>query len=190
MFMRLLARFESLLNMIRNFAIAAFSGLSIFTIAPTSIISNTNYPQSATWQIPFESPHRLIRQYVQPNSDYSAGHRGVDYAVSLDDVILAPSDGVISYSANLVNRSVLAISHPGGFKSEFEPACSSHAIGDYVSAGEPVGTVCEAGATYVQHCPEIDCLHFSLRLNGQYLSPLSLIGGLNPSRLLPLTKLD
>ena len=172
--------------MIRNFVIWALSGLSIFAIGPASRISDSGFTPSVEWHLPFDSPHRLIRQYLQPNSDYSAGHRGVDYAVSLDESILSPSDGVISFAANLVNRPVLVISHPGGFKSEFEPACTTFRVGDYVVTGEPVGTVCLPGATYDPHCPDNNCLHISLRLNGQYLSPLALLGELSPSRLLPI----
>ena len=185
MFMRLSGLFEMLRNMIRNFSVLALSALCIVTIGPTSQVAIAETPTSVKWQTPFATPHQLIRNYIQPNSDYSAGHRGVDFAVSLDEIILAPSVGMVTYAGRLVNRPVLALSHEGGLKSEFEPACTTLKVGDEVLAGDPIGTVCPAEVNYAQHCPDVTCLHFSLRLDGKYLSPLALIGGLNPSRLLP-----
>ena len=178
--------------MLRILNTVALSGL--LAISPSGLpdrISRLPFAVAigdSSWQLPFENPHRLVRQYLQPASDYSAGHRGVDYAVNTDDIIVAPSDGVVSFAGKLVNRPVLALDHAGGLRSEFEPACSTLAPGDSILAGDPIGTACPADADYVQHCPDSMCLHFSLRLNGKYLSPLALIGGLNPSRLLPYDK--
>jgi murein DD-endopeptidase MepM/ murein hydrolase activator NlpD len=145
---------------------------------------------SISWQLPFRTPHRLVRQYLQPTSDYSAGHRGVDFAVSLGDKLVAPSAGTISFARNLVNRQVLAIKHGSNLVSEFEPACTLLPVGSLVSKGEEIGFACSADDTYKQHCPDQTCLHFSLRVEGRYLSPLALIGGLNPSRLLPTFELS
>jgi len=150
-----------------------------FDVRPTKVASVSG------WQLPFDSPHRLVRQYLQPTSDYSAGHRGVDYAISLDEPLATPADGVISVAKHLVDRSLIVITHAGGFVSELEPACSSLAVGMTVLKGETIGAACKPDATYKQHCVQDACLHLSLRLNGKYLSPLALIGGLNPSRLLP-----
>lgn len=140
---------------------------------------------SASWQLPFGAPHRLVRQYLQPTSDYSAGHRGVDFEVTLGDKLVAPSAGTISFAKNLVNRQVIAIKHGSNMVSELEPACALLPVGSLVSKGEEIGFACSADDTYRQHCPDQTCLHFSLRVAGKYLSPLALIGGLNPSRLLP-----
>lgn len=178
--------------MLRNLAAAALSVL--FAISPSGasdLVSQRPAEASSSqssWQLPFETPHRLVRQYLQPASDYSAGHRGVDYAVTTDDIIVAPNDGVVGFAGKLVNRPVLALNHPGGLKTEFEPACTTLVQGDSVLAGDPIGTVCPADVDYTQHCPVVLCLHFSLRLNNAYLSPLALIGGLNPSRLLPYSE--
>ena len=140
---------------------------------------------SSGWQIPFEMPHRLVRQYLQPASDYSAGHRGVDYEIEPGEPLVAPADGVISVARVIVNRGVLAIKHGAGLVTEFEPACSDLDEGTPVRKGDVIGWVCAAGETYSQHCSDDHCVHFSLRSEGMYLSPLALIGGLNPSRLLP-----
>lgn len=155
--------------------------ISILTLATVGA-------SSSGWQVPFDSPHRLVRQYLQPASDYSAGHRGVDYEIEPGERLVAPADGVISVSRFIVNRGVLAIKHGAGLVSELEPACSDLAVGSKVRKGEVVGWVCPASENYAQHCPDDACVHFSLRFEGKYLSPLALIGGLNPSRLLPYAR--
>lgn len=140
------------------------------------------------WQIPFDTPHRLVRQYLQPASDYSSGHRGVDYEIELGERLFAPADGVISVARVIVNRGVLAIRHGAGLVTELEPVCTNLEVGTPVRKGEEIGWVCAAGENYSQHCPDDLCVHFSLRSEGKYLSPLALIGGLNPSRLLPYAR--
>ena len=143
-------------------------------------------PPNISFRPPLEPPIKLINQYRQPNSDYSAGHRGVDYLVSVGQRVFAPADGQVWFSGKVVNRSLLSLSHAGGYLSEFEPLCSELKKGDMILKGQEIGRVCEPDASYVPHCASASCLHFSLRSFGSYLSPLVLIGQLNPSRLLPL----
>jgi murein DD-endopeptidase MepM/ murein hydrolase activator NlpD len=139
-----------------------------------------------TWNPPLETPIRLVNQYRQPNSDYSAGHRGVDYLVELGQEVFAPADGQIWFSRKVGHRNVLSMSHAGGYLSEVEPVCSDLTKGEPIFQGQQVGEVCAATSEYRQHCQSATCLHFSLRKDGAYLSPLIFIGGLNPSRLLPI----
>jgi murein DD-endopeptidase MepM/ murein hydrolase activator NlpD len=145
-------------------------------------------PISSSWQMPFLTPHALIRPYLQPNSDYSAGHRGIDLAAELGEVIFAPADGEIRFSGKIVDRGVLSINHAGGMISELEPICTSLKPGETVKKGQPVGSLCKPDASYKTHCPRSACVHFSLRIAGAYASPQALIGGLNPSRLLPYAR--
>jgi murein DD-endopeptidase MepM/ murein hydrolase activator NlpD len=73
---------------------------------------------------------------------------------------------------------VLSIEQPGGLITSYEPVTSSLGAGDSVSRGEVIGTVL-AG-----HC-STRCLHFGVRLNGEYVSPLIYLGDLPHSVLLP-----
>jgi murein DD-endopeptidase MepM/ murein hydrolase activator NlpD len=166
--------------------------ITSLVLLQTTFLTSSKSPEYAepdtiasTWQMPFETPHRLVRQYLQPNSDYSAGHRGVDFVVSIGDKLVSPADGTVTVAKQIVNRPVIVISHGADLVTELEPACSSLPPGSAVSKGQPIGFACEADVDYKQHCPDEICLHFSLRVGGRYLSPLTLIGGLNPSRLLP-----
>ena len=149
---------------------------------------NTPAAPASSWQLPFTGPHRLVRPYLQPNSDYSAGHRGVDYEISKDEPLFAPADGVITVAQWIVDRPVLTLRHGMTLVSELEPACATVEVGQIVLKGERIGTACAPNSEYMSHCPDVSCLHFSLRIAGKYLSPLALIGGLNPSRLLPYAR--
>lgn len=137
------------------------------------------------WTPPLEPPIRLVNLFRQPNSDYSAGHRGVDYLATTGQSVLAPATGEIWFSGRLVNRSLVSIRHAGGLISEVEPVCSDLKKGEPVFAGQQIGVVCAPDSSYRKHCQATTCLHFSIRLVGQYLSPQVFIGGINPSRLLP-----
>ena len=145
-----------------------------------------------TWILPFAPDKHglihLLNPYRQPNSDYSAGHRGVDYRVAIGEQIFAPADGTIAFAGQVANRKLLTIKHNLNLVSELEPVCALSAVGTVVRLGQAIATVCNDLPGYVWHCPDT-CVHFSLRSNGKYLSPLALIGGLSPSRLLPLGRI-
>lgn len=145
-------------------------------------------PAPPGWQVPLEAPIKLERPFYRPSSDYGAGHRGVDYRVSLGQAIMAPAAGVVSFTGHVVNRSVLSIKHLDGSISEFEPACALAAEGEQVKQAQVIAKVCDADLDYSQHCQNLRCLHVSLRTEAGYLSPLVRTGQLSPSRLLPWPK--
>lgn len=159
--------------------------LKLLTLGTTVL---TFLTPSASWQLPLDAPVRLARHFQQPSSDYSAGHRGVDYAVAQEQTVFAAASGQVIYSGRLANRSLISIRHSAGLASELEPVCSDFKAGEQVSKGQPIGYVCNPESGYLNHCQTMLCLHFSVRKNGHYISPLALIGGLSPSRLLPYAR--
>ncbi len=154
------------------------------------------------WQLPspslgsqkqIESPvvgSALINSYRQSETPYSAGHRGVDYGVELGQGVFAPSDGQVHFVGKVVNRKLISLSLDSGLLSAFEPVCSNLKLGELVSRGDLIGEICEADESYQPHCEDVFCLHFSIRKNGEYLSPLWFTGELSPSRLLPWVNPD
>jgi murein DD-endopeptidase MepM/ murein hydrolase activator NlpD len=155
-----------------------------FLVLLFSMVWISQHPSVAqaksSWVLPIQAPAMLVRSYLAPNSDYSAGHRGVDYSVTSGQKLVSPSDGVIAFKGTVANKPVLSVQHDDGFKSAFEPACSLLPVGSKVLMGQPIGWICPS-LLYKSHCSPWLCLHFSLRHNGLYLSPLALIGGLAPS---------
>ena len=150
-----------------------------------------------SWQLPtpslgaenqFNSPvvgSALIGEYRQSETPYSAGHRGIDYEATLGQAVFAPADGQVHFVGKVVNRQLISLDHGQQLLSAFEPVCSQLNEGDLVVSGELIGEVCEGGPSYELHCAPMICLHFSVRKNGEYLSPLWFTGELTPSRLLP-----
>ncbi|WP_193509920.1 M23 family metallopeptidase [Cryobacterium sp. BB736] len=139
--------------------------------------------QPAVWSWPLAPPHPIARPFIAPPTPYSAGHRGIDITAVPGADVLAPAAGLVHFSGVVVDRPVLSIRHPGGLISSFEPVASPLKAGDAVSGGQPVGTL-EAG-----HCATA-CLHFGVRLHGEYVSPLNYLGGVSRAVLLPTRSLD
>lgn len=146
------------------------------------------------WLWPVGPPHVISRPFIAPATTYAAGHRGIDIRVDADAgrggpgaEVVAPADGIVHFVGTVVDRPVLSLRHPGGLVSSFEPVESGLAAGHTVSAGEVVGTV-HVGAATPPHCPT-PCLHFGVRLHGEYVSPLNFLGGIARSVLLPTREL-
>ena len=132
---------------------------------------------SGPWAWPVAPPHPVVRPFVAPASAYGAGHRGIDIAAPTG-VVRAPADGVVHFAGTVVDRPVMSIRHADGLLSSYEPVVTPLAAGATVHRGEVIGTVLGG------HCAS-RCLHFGVRRDGQYISPLSLLGGVPRAVLLP-----
>jgi murein DD-endopeptidase MepM/ murein hydrolase activator NlpD len=131
-----------------------------------------------TWAWPVTPPHPIARPFVAPATPYGAGHRGIDIRSGGVDVF-APESGIVSFVGSVAGRPVLAIRHPGGVVSSFEPVASTLTAGEAVSRGQLVGALLPG------HCSSAPCLHFGVRLSGEYVSPLNFLGGIPRAVLLP-----
>jgi murein DD-endopeptidase MepM/ murein hydrolase activator NlpD len=121
-----------------------------------------------------------VRPFVAPSTEYSAGHRGIDIGGAGD--IVAPTDGVVHFAGVVVDRGVLSIAIPGDVLASFEPVTTALHEGDSVTRGEVIGHI-DPG-----HCSQ-PCLHFGVRVHGEYVSPLLFLGGIERPVLLP-TRVD
>ncbi|HXD60548.1 MAG TPA: peptidoglycan DD-metalloendopeptidase family protein [Lacisediminihabitans sp.] len=160
----------------------ALLALAVVAVSPAQASASEQSRAGATphWAWPIVPPRVVLRAFTAPETAYSAGHRGIDLAASTGATVYAPADGVIHFSGVVVDRPVLSIEHAAALLSSFEPVTSTLPAGTVVHRGEPVGVVAAAGG----HCAS-SCLHFGVRLHGQYLSPLNFLGGIPPPVLLP-----
>ncbi|MHB1173403.1 MAG: M23 family metallopeptidase [Lacisediminihabitans sp.] len=161
--------------------------LAVLVVSPASAAARLSAAQPAagaapSWSWPIDPPRVIVRPFIAPETPYSAGHRGIDLAAAAGTTIYAPADGVIHFSGVVVDRPVLSIQHAGSLISSFEPVQSLLAEGTTVRRGDPVGTVAPG------HCAS-GCLHFGVRLHGEYVSPLNYLGGIPRSVLLPTRSL-
>jgi murein DD-endopeptidase MepM/ murein hydrolase activator NlpD len=176
---------------LRKATIARAMALALLSVAMWQYqASQSSAAAQPVWAAPLAAPLQLIHPFYQPNSDYSAGHRGVDYRVKPNQVVFAPTDAVVWFTGKVVDRNVLSLRTASGDLLSFEPVCSDLTVGQTVARGQMVGRVCLADPGYKQHCHGQLCLHFSLRTNNGYLSPLVRWGALSPTVLLPVSKAD
>lgn len=131
----------------------------------------------ARWQWPVDPPRSIVRPFIAPATPYAPGHRGIDVRAP-GATVYAPTAGVVHFAGFVVDRPVLSIRHPGDLISSYEPVVTDLVAGDAVARGDAIGTV-QSG-----HCAAT-CLHFGVRLHGEYVSPLLFLGGLPRSVLLP-----
>jgi murein DD-endopeptidase MepM/ murein hydrolase activator NlpD len=168
----------------RLLALALLLGAAIaLAPAPAAAGVPASPPASGppVWDWPTAPPHPVVRPYRAPATAYASGHRGIDLPVAQGSPITSPDDGVVHFAGIVGDRPVLSIRHEGGLLSSFEPVEAVVGEGDTVRRGELVGTL----AVSAGHCP-LDCLHVGARLDGRYLSPLALLGGVPRAVLLPL----
>ena len=161
-------------------ALAAAPPFPAATVAPVSPAGTAAQDEpSAPWRWPVPAPIRVVAPFRAPPTPYTAGHRGIDIAASSTAAVTAPAGGVVSFSGMVAGRPVVAIDHGGGVVSAIEPVSGSVTAGTPVAAGDAVGTVSTGG-----HC-DSGCVHFGVRIDGEYVSPYLFLGGLPRSVLLP-----
>lgn len=132
-----------------------------------------------TWPLG-DGPADVGRAFDPPETAYGAGHRGVDLVGEADAVVRAAGAGRVSYAGLLAGRGVVVVVH-GDLRTTYEPVLSDVAVGQPVSAGQPLGRL----AAGHPGCPAPACLHWGLRRGETYLDPLALLRA-GPVRLLPL----
>lgn len=130
-------------------------------------------------------PHRKFRQ---PETNWGAGHRGVDYLVGDTETLVSPTASIVQFAGLVFGRPVVVLRHADGLSSEVEPACLAKdiAVGQSLKAGEPFASVCFGSKD--GHCGGV-CLHWGVRTATRgYLSPERFTGELALSKLQPLGK--
>ena len=129
------------------------------------------------------TPPEVVRQFVPPTHPYGPGHRGVDLAGAPGQPVHAAAGGRVVFAGWLANRHVIAIEHPDGLRTSYEPVRPVVRTGSPVSRGQLIGHL-EAGHPECAAPPGQTCLHWGVRRGRQYLDPLRLVGS-GQVRLLP-----
>lgn len=136
--------------------------------------------EPGVWSWPVSPVPEVTRPFEFPDP-YGPGHRGIDLAVPAGAPVLAPDDGTVHFAGWVVDRPVMSIRHPNGLISSFEPVDAVVEVGDAVVRGQTIATVAAEPA----HEPS-GGLHLGARADGEYVDPLSLLGGAPRAVLLPL----
>jgi murein DD-endopeptidase MepM/ murein hydrolase activator NlpD len=131
------------------------------------------------WPLP--APHLVVHPFAPPAHDWMPGHRGVDLAAEPGVQVVAAGVGRVVFAGVIDRVGVVAIRHPDGLETTYEPLRPAVRAGAQVAAGAVIGRVERLGS----HCAPRTCLHWGLRRGAAYLDPLGLVGA-ERVRLLPL----
>jgi len=131
------------------------------------------------WSWPVAPPHPVLRPFQAPEHRWSPGHRGIDVGAPVGAAVTAPDDGVVHFAGTVVDRPVLSMRHADGVLSSLEPVATTLHVGEAVTRGQVVAELV-AG----HDCPS-ECVHLGARIDGEYVSPLMMLGEGRPSVLLP-----
>ncbi len=146
---------------------------------PRSASLTASPPEAMTgWVWPVPSV-RIVRGYLAPAHAYGAGHRGLDLAAASGEQVRAPAGGAVAFVGTVVDRGVVTIDHGGGLVTTLEPVVDAPPPGTQVAAGDAVGLVDSGG-----HAAP-GTVHFGVRLHGEYINPMLLLGGVPRAVLLP-----
>jgi murein DD-endopeptidase MepM/ murein hydrolase activator NlpD len=129
------------------------------------------------------TPLQVVRRFVAPVSEFGAGHRGVDLAVSPSAPVRAAGTGVVTFAGSVAGRGLVVVRHADGISTEYEPLRPAVSAGTAVVRGGLLGQV---RGTHGR-CPPGRCLHWGARRGPVYLDPMLLLRRLGPVRLLPWT---
>lgn len=154
---------------------------SALDLAPTPAGATGPGRGPLQWVWPAPTPIRVVAPFRAPPTPYSAGHRGIDLAVAPGATVVAAAGGTVRFAGMVAGRGVVSIDHGDGVISSIEPITALVREGDVLAAGDRIGAVDRGG-----HC-EGDCVHFGIRVDGEYVSPFLFFGGLPRSVLLPLS---
>jgi murein DD-endopeptidase MepM/ murein hydrolase activator NlpD len=132
----------------------------------------------ADWMWPLDE-FRLERAFEAPAHRYGPGHRGVDLRAGPRAAVRAPAGGRVAFSGSVAGRGILTIDHGDGLVTTLEPVESPLAEGAAVERGDEVGAVALGG-----HAAP-GALHFGVRLDGEYINPMRLLGVVPRAVLLP-----
>lgn len=124
------------------------------------------------------SAFRLVHPFEAPAHEYGPGHRGIDIDPEGMSV-RSPAAGTVAFAGAVAGRGVVTIDHGDGLVTTLEPVDASVTAGQPVARGEGVAVVSVGGHA------EAGTVHFGVRLDGEYINPLLLLGGVPRAVLLP-----
>lgn len=156
--------------------------LALFLVALTTVPSAAPAVSAAqvapgraavAYRWPIPAPREILRPFSVGPHPWSAGHRGVDLA--LPDPhhprVYAAADGQVTFAGTVVGRTVVSIMHADGVRTTYQPVEPAVKKGDYVRAGQLIGTVNHLHSP----CPRL-CVHWGAKTGKKtYLNPLSLV---------------
>ena len=134
------------------------------------------------WSWPLDGAPTVVRGFELPTEPWLAGHRGVDLRASPGQPVRSAGDGTVTFAGWVGGQPVVAVTHPDGLRTTYQPVLAAVTRGQAVVRGTILGRVSAGGS----HCLPLACLHWGLLRASTYLDPLSLVVADIQVRLLPV----
>ena len=129
-----------------------------------------------SWGWPLDG-HHVSGAFDLPDTEYTAGHRGIDLPGSVGEPVRAVAAGRVTFAGPVAGVGVVTVDH-GSERSTYQPVDSDVERGDAVEAGDVLGRLRGAGS----HCPTA-CLHLGRLESDSYLDPLERLATASHVRL-------
>lgn len=166
-------------RLMRSVMVAAIAGVALL-VGP-AVTGQAPQPAARVW-LAAPVPLDLARPFDGPAEPWLPGHRGVDLHAQVNQTVVSPGSGVVTFAGTVVDRSVVVVQHPNGLRSSLEPVDALVGVGDAVEPGQAIGTLQDVPG----HCAPHACVHWGVRRGDDYVDPLDVLTGFGPIRLLPL----
>ncbi|GEM_PF-111948 len=137
----------------------------VFLFLILATVSTTVAPAAAAETI-LQEPVRaeVLDPFRLPSGPYGPGNRGIEYATVAGDRVGAAADGIVVFAGPVAGRVYVTIDHGGQLLTSYGPLETKSVLtGDNVNRGDMVGTA-------------LGPVHFSTRINHEYVDPASLFG--------------
>ena len=133
-----------------------------------------------SWAWPLDDPqnqHSVEGAFDLPDTEYSAGHRGIDLPGRVGEPVRAVARGRVTFAGSVAGVGVVTVEH-GRERSTYQPVEPRVKRGDSVAAGDVVGRLRDNGS----HCA-IACLHLGRLQSESYLDPMDRLASESHVRL-------
>lgn len=141
-------------------------------------------PADGTWTWPVRGP--VIHAFEPPETPFGSGHRGIDIAVEVGTVVVAPEAGVVAFSGTVGGQLFVTLDHGGGLTSTYSWLSATLVRrGDAVPRG---GSIARTGSGHAG--TSVPHLHFGVRLDGAYLDPMAFLEAPNVSAFIRLAPIS
>ncbi|HSJ51697.1 MAG TPA: M23 family metallopeptidase [Actinomycetota bacterium] len=161
--------------------IATSSGAATFSAVDLG--RTAAVPGAGTRAWPVVGP--VIGPFEPPETPFGSGHRGIDIAAPFGTMVVAAETGVVAFAGPVGGELFVTLDHGGGLTSTYSWLSERLvARGDVVARG---AVIARSGRGHPgSSTPH---LHFGVRLDGEYLDPMTFLGPLSVSEFIRLAPL-
>lgn len=149
-----------------QFCLSLAVNIALAAVSIVALIVPVHSAAADAWPWPVDS-RDVARQFEPPPEPWAAGHRGVDIRAEQGAVVTAVANGQVHFAGTIVDRGVVSVAHADGATiTSYEPVTPLVSKGDDVIAGQPIAVV------HGIHAGCGSCLHFGVRVGGEYRDPM------------------